>query len=142
MSSQPHYTHSMNNLGSKRATGNISNASNGEFKKNHPTPGQLVGVHSQMSQMNLGNLAKSSKVIPKKEWRDQNFNTASTSQIKQHSTKMSGNPTIASLQSGYNQISKSTQGLLAGQNFNSAQGVNKMKFEKTANLANISSLTN
>jgi hypothetical protein len=59
--------------------------------------------------MNLGNLAKSSKVIPKKEWRDQNFNTASANQIKPHSNKMGGpNPTIASLQSGYNQISKST----------------------------------
>jgi hypothetical protein len=146
---QPQYAQSMVNLGSKRATGNQSSASTEKFK-NHPTPGQLVGVHSAMQQMNVGSLTKSSKVIPKKEWRDQNFNTASTSQLKSSVAKMAtiagvGNPTIASLQTGYSQISKSTQGLLAGQNmqsYNSSQGVGKMKFEKTANLATIASLTN
>ena len=67
----------MQNLGSgKRGQTNISAVTGNEYHHGsgkHASGaggGQLVGLSGGMAGMSIGGLAKSSKVIPKKEWRD------------------------------------------------------------------------
>jgi hypothetical protein len=59
----------MTNIGAsgKRVATNISNVSGNEYNKNSQ---QVIGLSNNMTGLNVGQLAKSSKVIPKKEWRD------------------------------------------------------------------------
>lgn len=70
----------MQNLGSgKRGQANMSAATGNDYHHGsgkHGAAGggagtsQLVGLSGGMAGMSIGGLAKSSKVIPKKEWRD------------------------------------------------------------------------
>lgn len=59
----------MTNIGGtgKRVTTNISTVSGNDYSKNSQ---QVIGLSNNMAGLSVGQLAKSSKVIPKKEWRD------------------------------------------------------------------------
>jgi hypothetical protein len=107
------YSQSMQNLGSGKrgqtnmsaVTGNEYHHGSGKHGASGAGAGQLVGLSGGMAGMSIGGLAKSSKVIPKKEWRDQNFNTTQPLKPTQGSSKnqMNMNPqSITALQNGYN----------------------------------------